>query len=88
MPKQNYNPMNVLGLQPDLDDMDVVKQYNLDPSLAYTPELNQAAIKAQFNQNMVAAKKAGMNEAAAEEYAKEYKTKAERLVEEAMSTMK
>jgi hypothetical protein len=37
-----------------IDDMDYVKEFNLDPSLAYTPEINDAM-------NEVVAK---MNEAA------------------------
>ena len=89
MPKrQNYNPLRVLGLQNDLDDMEIVKQYNLDPTLAYTPEINDAAIKAQYDQNVAAAKKEGMDQESAEIYANGYRKQAQAMVDEAMSTLK
>ena len=53
MAKKNYNLGAQLvekGLAPkgsplDLDDMDVVEELGLDPKLAYTPALNEAALQ-------------------------------------------
>jgi len=44
MEKKSYNWMNQSGLM-DLDDMEVIETFNLDPSLAYTSGINQAALK-------------------------------------------
>ena len=45
MENTNYNWMSAAGLA-DLDDMDIVNALGLDPELAYTPELNKAALQA------------------------------------------
>ena len=55
MSKKNYNPgaiMVELGQAPvgsefDLDDMEIVEELGLDPKLAYTPQLNEAAFQKQ-----------------------------------------
>jgi len=43
--KRNYNWTNQAGLM-DIDDMDVVQALNLDPNIAYTPEINKEALAA------------------------------------------
>jgi len=48
--KKNYNKLALQGL--DFDDMEFVKQYNLDPSLAYTPKLNFAVLEVVYNKNV------------------------------------
>ena len=55
MTKRNYNPGALMvelgeaekGSQFDLDDMEVVEELGLDPKLAYTPALNEAALQKQ-----------------------------------------
>lgn len=48
--KQNYNIMALRGAQ--LDDMEYVDTFGLDPALAYTPELNDAMLKVAYDQNI------------------------------------
>ena len=48
--RKNYNIFALRG--GDIDDMEVVEQFGLDPSLAYTKELNAAAADAQMKDNV------------------------------------
>jgi len=47
--KENFNIDAMLG--GDLDDMDIVRQYGLNPDVAYKPEINEAMITAIFESN-------------------------------------
>ena len=78
--KHNHNTLNVLGIDKTIDDMDIVKQYNLDPKVAYTPEINDAAIDAQYQKNMEAAKRNGLNDEGAKKYADQYRNEARQLL--------
>ena len=40
--RKNYNILALRGQ--DVDDMDVVKDHGLDPSVAYTPKINDAML--------------------------------------------
>ena len=48
--RKNYNIFALRGA--DIDDMEVVEQFGLDPKLAYTQELNAAAADAQMADNI------------------------------------
>ena len=50
-PKKNYNIFALRG-DTNIDDMEVVEQFGLDPALAYTKELNAAAADAQMKDNI------------------------------------
>ena len=50
-PKKNYNIFALRG-DDNIDDMEVVEQFGLDPALAYTKELNAAAADAQMQDNI------------------------------------
>jgi hypothetical protein len=65
----NYN---IFALQGDdtVDDMDVVETLGLDPKVAYTPNINDAAIQKQYNENMNSYIATGMDEEAARNLAK------------------
>lgn len=53
--RRNYNPGAVMvelgqapvGSQFDLDDMEIVEELGLNPKLAYTPGINEAALQKQ-----------------------------------------
>lgn len=59
--QKNYNPgaiMVELGLAPpgsqyDLDDMEIVEELGLDPKLAYTPGINEAAFQKTKENHMI-----------------------------------
>jgi len=50
MTKRNYNRLALQGL--DIDDMDFIQDFNLDPSLAYTPKINDAMLDLMYEQNV------------------------------------
>ncbi len=48
--KKNYNRLALQGW--DVDDMEVVSQYGLDPQLAYTPRLNDVLLEKAYKDNI------------------------------------
>jgi len=56
--KKSYNRLALQGF--DFDDMDFVMQYNLDPSIAYTPKINIEMMNAIYNKNVDNFLKEGM----------------------------
>lgn len=50
--RKNYNQLALRGQQ--VDDMEYVDQFKLDPKLAYTPELNDAMLDKAFQDNISA----------------------------------
>ena len=48
--RRNHNIFAKRGA--DIDDMEVVEQFGLDPALAYTHEINAAAADAQMKDNI------------------------------------
>ena len=67
-PLRNYNIFYMQG-DTETTDMDVVEQLGLDPDVAYTPSINDAAINAMHAQNMDAYIKQGMTPEAAKSLA-------------------
>lgn len=67
-PQKNFNIMALRGAD-DVDDMDVCDTLGLDPNLAYTPAINDAAIKAMYKQNYDGWIAAGLSPAEAEQRA-------------------
>ena len=47
---RNYNPIALRG--GEVDDMEAIELYNLDPKLAYTPQLGPAMIIAGIQQDL------------------------------------
>ena len=47
---RNHNYLALRGA--DVDDMEFVEQFGLDPSLAYTPQLNEAMLDLTMDQNI------------------------------------
>jgi len=48
--KINHNIFAKRGL--DMDDMEMCKDYNLDPNIAYTPQINQAMADIMYDKNV------------------------------------
>lgn len=70
MAKKSYNRLALQGF--DIDDMEFVKEFKLDPQLAYTKEINTAMLERVYNSNVEGFMQNGDNEKVA-------KTKAGRL---------
>ena len=49
--RKNYNIFALRGAT-EIDDMEVVEQFGLDPALAYTKGINAAAADAQMKDNI------------------------------------
>jgi len=56
--KKNFNINSLSGV----DDMDVCQSLGLDSSVAYTPEINDAAIDLVYKRNLQATKNAMLKE--------------------------
>ena len=59
-PLNNYNIFALRG--DEVDDMDVVEELGLDPDVAYTPRINDAAIEAMRKANIYAYTQRGVDE--------------------------
>jgi len=57
MSTKNYNMLSENGM----DDMEYVKQYNLDPAIAYTPKINDVMLDIAYSGNVRAEQKALMD---------------------------
>jgi hypothetical protein len=83
LPLTNYN---IFALQGDdsVDDMDVVETLGLDPKVAYTPNINDAAIQRQYNENVDSYVARGMTQDEANALAKTHADAAKASVRAAM----
>lgn len=70
MEKKSYNRLALQGV--DIDDMEFVKEFQLNPQLAYTPAINHALLDNVYDKNVRAYTNDGMP-------IKEAKSKAGRL---------
>jgi hypothetical protein len=50
------------NIVPGIDDMEYVEMYNLDPSLAYTPEINEAILSKVWDDNYAGALAEGLSD--------------------------
>ena len=50
------------NIVPGIDDMEYVEMFNLDPSLAYTPEINEAILSKVWDNNYAGALAEGLSE--------------------------
>jgi len=69
-PNKNYNRLALQGI--DIDDMEFVKQFGLDPKAAYTPRINEIMLNRMYEKNTKGFMELGDSESKA-------KTKAGRL---------
>jgi hypothetical protein len=53
------------NIVPGIDDMEYVEMFNLDPKLAYTPEINEAILSKVWDNNYAGAVAEGLSEAEA-----------------------
>ncbi|HRV01156.1 MAG TPA: hypothetical protein P5539_05650 [Mesotoga sp.] len=83
----NYN---IFALQGDdtVDDMDVVETMGLDPKVAYTPDINDAAIKKMYHENVDSYIKSGMDEKEAKKLAEFHASAAHATIAAAMRDQK
>lgn len=71
--KKEYRNYNIFALRGDTEtsDADVCQTLGLDPELAGTPQLNEAAINKMYKQNVNGYVKQGYDEATAVSMAKQ-----------------
>jgi hypothetical protein len=86
-PLTNYN---IFALQGDtsVDDMDVVETMGLEPKVAYTPDINRAAIEKMRMENIDHYMKTGMDVSKAKELANVHAEAAYAAVKAAMEDQK
>lgn len=57
------------NIVPGIDDMEYVEMFNLDPALAYTPEINEAILDKVYSDNLAGAIAEGIPEDEAKAHA-------------------
>jgi len=77
--KKSYN------IVPGIDDMEYVEMYNLDPALAYTPEINEAILSKVWDDNYAGALAEGLSDEEAKSFAESHRKAGRLTVEHAMS---
>ena len=77
--KKSYN------IVPGIDDMEYVEMYNLDPTLAYTPEINEAILSKVWDDNYAGALSEGLSDEEAKAYAESGREAGRLTVANAMS---
>jgi len=79
---------NVLALQgADIDDMEYIEQFNLDPKLAYTPGINDAMLDSVRQENLAFFRSEGATEKVALSKANEYHSKAKASIKQLLNKM-
>ena len=81
-PKKSYNVDALRG--GDYDDMEYVERFNLDPSVAYTPKINDAMLNLIERENTEHYISKGMPEAEAKAMARNKRMSAERDIKQLM----
>ena len=76
--KKSYN------IVPGIDDMEYVEMYNLDPTLAYTPEINEAILSKVWEQNYSGALAEGLSDEESKSYAENSRRAGRKTIENAM----
>ena len=72
------------NIVPGIDDMEYVEMFNLDPALAYTPEINEAILSKVWEQNYSGAVAEGLSEEEAMAHAESQRTAGRMTVQEAI----
>ena len=67
------------NIVPGIDDMEYVEMFNLDPSLAYTPEINEAILSKVWDNNYAGALAEGLSEEEAMAHAEDQRESGRRL---------
>jgi len=75
--RKNHNVAWMMGQ--DIDDLEVCQNLGLDPSVAYTPEINKAAVDAVYISNIEDGIKSGLSEEEAMAIAKKQRNDAHKL---------
>lgn len=79
---------NVLALQgADIDDMEYIEQFNLDPKLAYTPGINDAMLDSVRAENLEFFRSEGNTEKEAISKANEYHSTAKASIKRLLKNM-
>jgi len=80
--KKSYNRLALQGV--DIDDMEFIKEFNLNPQLAYTPEINDALLNTMYDKNIRSYINTGMPIAEAKSKAGRLRAQAKKDIQELM----
>lgn len=80
--RKSYNVLALRGM--GVDDMDYVEEFGLDPSVAYTPKINDVMLERTFKENMTFYIEDGMPEPEARTKAMNERNAAERNIKSMM----
>jgi len=84
--KRNYNYLALRGS--DVDDMEYVDQYGLDPKVAYTPRINDAMLDVVYKKNVDMFTKSGDSEVEARSKADKMRHEARRNIKQLLKDNK
>ena len=84
--KKSYNYMALRGA--DIDDMEYVEQFGLDPEVAYTPRINDVMLDKVHKQNYDLYLQGGKSEAEARKAADEHRNLARANIKQLMKGYK
>lgn len=84
--KKSYNILAMMGN--DMDDMEYVKDFGLDPAVAYTPAINDAMLDVVYKQNVDALVEEGMSHEEATTKAKRARASAHQNIRDMMKIYK
>jgi len=77
---------NVMALQgADIDDMEYIEEFNLDPKLAYTPGINDAMLSLVRDDNLTFFRSEGDTEKEALRKANEYHSSAKSSIKQLLN---
>ena len=82
-PKKSYNVLALRGA--GVDDMEYVEQFGLDPSVAYTPKINDIMLEMTEAQNAQHYLDEGMSENEAKAKARSERSSAERDIKKLLA---
>ena len=81
--KKNYNRLALQGVE--IDDMEFVEQFNLNPQVAYTPKINDVMLDAMYAKNIDSFVKDGMEMSKARSEAGRLRAQAKSDIEKLLS---
>mgnify|MGYP005987232683 CR=1 FL=1 len=76
------------NIVPGVDDMEYVEMFNLNPALAYTPEINEAILNRVYEDNVAAAMSEGMTEEEAKADSEVQRSRARATIDRALEQRK
>lgn len=84
--KQSYNILALRGVP--MDDMEYVEEFDLDDTVAYTPQINEVMLNRVYDENVEYYKSKGDSEAKAIDKARKNRREAKKNIDSLITKMK